>query len=171
MRFADSLEQDIAAIKLFIDEVPAFLGDRTAAAAGAGDIHTRDAYRMAQTIALESCVHLLNSMVDGALLILANRTRAAHVIGVDVGRSRETLEKEIEVHLELELNTLTGWDQVDKIRCDANALKHRVGLTFKPGTDAPLTITDDVNVNQAELLECLTGVRAWLLEIDRRLSK
>ena len=170
MRFADSLEQDIAAIKLFIDEVPAFLRDRTAAAAGVGAIRTRDAYRMTQTIALESCVHLLNSMVDGALLILANRTRGAHINAGDMGRSRGTLEKEIEARLGLELNTLTGWDQVDKIRRDANALKHRVGLTFEPGADAPLTITDDVNVNQAELLECLTGARAWLLEIDRRLS-
>ena len=108
MRFADSLEQDFAALKLFLDEVPAFLRDRTAAAARAGDTRARDIYRMTKTIALESCVHLLNSMVDGAVLILANRTRGTNINARDMGRSREVLEGEIETRLGLKLNALAG---------------------------------------------------------------
>ena len=62
------------------------------------------------------------------------------------------------------------WDQVEKIRQDANSLKHRVGFVFEKGADVPLVITEEVNITQAELLEHLNGARAWLLEIDRRLS-
>ena len=170
MHFADSLERDVTALKLFLDEVPAFLRDRTAAVAQAGDTVGRDAYRMTQTVALEAGIHLLNSMVDGALLILANRTRGTDIKARDMGRFRDTLEGEIEERLRLKLSTLTGWDQVDKIRRHANALKNRLGLTFARGTAAPLTITEDVNVTPAQLVELLVGARAWLLDIDKRLS-
>ena len=125
MQFADSVEQEVAALKLYLEEVPVFLHERTATAAGAGDTMARDAYRMTQTFALEGGIHLLK------------------------------------------LNTLPGWDQVDKIRRHANAVKHRLGLTFAQGTEAPLTVTDDVNVTPAELLERLMGARVWLLDIDK----
>lgn len=169
MRFADSLDEDVGAIKLFLGEVPAFLRERTAAAAQAGDTGARDAYRKAETNALECCVQQLNSMVDGALLILANRTRT-DINARDMNRSRATLLEEIETHVGLKLDSLAGWDQVEKIRLDANALKHRVGFTFEQSTEAPLTITDEVNVTEPQVSECLIGAREWLLDIDRRLS-
>ena len=109
-------------------------------------------------------------MVDGALLILANRTRGTSITAEDMSRNRKTLEREIETRLGLKLNTLPGWEQVDKIRCHANAVKHRLGLTFAQGTEAPLAVTDDVNVTPAELLQRLMGARVWLLDIDKRLS-
>ncbi len=169
MQFADSVEQEVTALKLYLKEVPVFLRERTATAAGAGDTMARDAYRMTQTVALEGGIHLLNAMVDGALLVLANRIRTS-ITAEDMSRNRTTLEREIETRLELKLKTLPGWDQVDKIRRHANAVKHRLGLTFAQGTEAPLAVTDDVNVTPAELLERLMGARVWLLDIDKRLS-
>lgn len=171
MQFSDSLEQEVIALKLFFDEVPTFLRERTAGAALAGHPEIRDAYRMAQTIALEGGVHLLNSLVDGALLILANRTRGTDIEAQDMGRSRKTLEGEIEARLGVKLSGLTGWDDVDKIKQDANALKHRNGLTFAEGVDAPLTVTDDVNVTAEYLLKRVVGARVWLLEIDKCLTR
>lgn len=170
MRFADSVEQEVTDLKLYLEEVPVFLGERTATAARADDAMARDAYRRTQTVALEGGIHLLNAMVDGALLILAIRTGGTSITAEDMSRNRKTLEREIETRLGLKLNTLPGWDQVDKIRREANAVKHRLGLTFAQGTEAPLAVTDDVNVTPAELLERLMGARVWLLDIDKRLS-
>ena len=135
-----------------------------------GDKIARDAYRMTRTVALEGGVHLLNAMVDGGLLILANRTREK-IKPSDMGRSREVLISEIEERIGAEVETLPGWNEVEKLRSDANALKHRVGLTFGPGTETPLSIKTDVSVTQDDLMKGLMSVRQWLLEIDRRMPR
>ena len=54
MRFEDSLDSELTAIKLFLDEVPPFLFRRAAAAQKSADA---GAYRAAIAIALDSTVH------------------------------------------------------------------------------------------------------------------
>src|SRR5258707_976781 len=122
MRFEDSIEQEVTALKLYIEQVPVFLRSQAVAAARSGDETLRDAYRMTETIALEGGVHHLNALVDGGLLILANRTRN-NIKAADMGRSREVLIGEIEGHIGVKVRALPGWDQVERVRSDANALK------------------------------------------------
>ena len=174
MNLEPYIDSELTAIKLFLDEVPVFL-----AAKGADVINddegpytaplltTRQAYEVARQLSLEAVLGQINAVVDGCLLVLANRVKEAPPTWKDMNRPRSALLKELESAFSTKAGLHPGWEQVDLLREEVNAIKHRMGFMFGEGAFGPLGIEKDVKPTQESVMERFLGVRAWLGSFSR----
>jgi hypothetical protein len=174
MNFEPLLESGLAPIRLLLDEVPSFLRSRQSEIGESDDgsystvISTTDqAYSLACQYALEAVAHLLNALVDDSLLTLANIARETDVSIADMQRSRGTLLREVEEALQTKAGLHPGWDDVERVRKEVNALKHRGGLNWSIHPTLGVIAADRIRYSEETLWERLSGVQAWLTSLAR----
>lgn len=174
MNFEPYLDSELTAIKLFLDEVPPFLAARAADVANDTEgpytaplLTTRQAYEVARQLSLEAVLGQLNAVVDGCLLVLANRVKDVPPTWKDMSRPRSALVRELESAFSTKAGLHPGWLQVELLREEANAIKHRMGFIFSEGEFSPLGIDKDVRPTHDLLMERFLGVRTWLGSLSR----
>lgn len=128
---------EIEPIERLLEEVPAFLAQRAEAARRAGNfgflpdgrLSDEEVYLAASSLTRAAIIYHLNAFVDWFLLALATRILPTEwgVTPPALSRSRGQLIKAIESHYEIDVKKISGWDDVDQLREEANALKHRGG--------------------------------------------
>jgi hypothetical protein len=146
-------------------------------AAGAPDVEwltpqgrQSEAYMLldCKRIALECVVEHLNNLVDSILLAIHRRSpdepdprQQLHSQGL----SRSALTKAIESHHRVTLRCIPGWDLVEQVREQANALKHRGGLTLLARPDLGMNEILTTRYTREEADALMQGVRDWLVRI------
>lgn len=170
MNLSPFIDSELTPIKLILDEIPGTLAAKASQAPPEGPYTTplltdAQAYLLARELILQCALYQLNALVDGSLLALANHLRDGALSLKDMGRSRTVLLTEIEQALDTKAGLHPGWDQVQRLRDDVNALKHRAGFIFGEGTDFPLTIVDDIRPTPQGVLERFVGTRTWLASV------
>ena len=174
MNLEPFIDSELTAVKLFLDEVPSFLAAKAAEVANDNEgpytaplLTTRQAYEVARQLSLEAMLSQLNAIVDGCLLVLANRVRNAAPTWKDMNRPRSALVKELEATFSTKAGLHPGWEQVEFLREEVNAIKHRMGFIFGVGEFSPLGIEKDVKPTHDLVMERFLGVRAWLGSFSR----
>lgn len=144
-------------------------------------------YRLTHAAALEAATHLvaqlalehLNVAVDSALSVAVSQIREDDdpTTVKDLSRSRKEHIDLLERYATCKFDTLTGWSEVDALRLDVNALKHRGGV----GQVVPheIELGDGDSLRWSELIGVDTsaaiveqrahGVLAWLEALTERL--
>lgn len=174
-RFDIAISWEIDAIELFLKEVPTFLERRVEEAGGRGQQWLTAEGRLtlpwlfdrAKSLSLEGVIDQLNNLVDGALLALCNRLeeRSAEELLSMQSLPRATLVETLEKSYRVGLRFLPGWIAVEKTRADANALKHRGGMTIIPPNELGLVEIKSVRPTLEEIGERVAGVREWLFAL------
>ncbi len=114
---------------------------------------------------LECAVQQTNNLIDGILLVLANGIvgePSPQELIAGQRRPRKKLEALIADHIGGPLDALDGWDVVQRVREDANALKHRLGVTMEVNHAMGIVDASSVQLTEAEVVELIAGVRRWL---------
>ncbi len=168
MKLADLVDTDLTALKLLLDSVPPFLRQRAADALARNDRDASEAYRRALGLELESLVLQLNATVDGLLLLLAARLKGKDLTASYTKESRNTWLTDLENHCGFKRGDLEGWEAVESTKSDSNLVKHRLGVSFAPGKDTPLTVEHVVDLTENTVLSRCSGVRQWLLALADR---
>lgn len=164
---------ELDAIDRLRDDVPSCLLERVEEARRAGrsgflpngKMSDEETYLAAASLSLESVIHQLNAVVDWMLLALASRilppkwatTRKAHT------RSRSSLSKAIEDHY----NDLPGWNEIQLLGEDANALNHRGGSHLPEPTPLGIPMFRHADTTIETLRVRCAGTWAWLQAIWR----
>lgn len=139
-----------------------------------GSLKNAAIYGGCQQIVLEASMQHLNSVVDGALLAISN-----HLVGevppeVFVKRqrtSRSVLQKEIAAALDCDLSSLAGWAEVDRLREEVNALKHRMGSTSVFRSDLGMIEGQSVRPSLGDVNHYIEFVSIWLEALVDRCRK
>ena len=114
---------------------------------------------------LECAVQQTNNLVDGFLLALANtiaQDPSPEELIAGQRRSRQKLETLIADHIGVPLDSLDGWDAVQRVREDANSLKHRLGVTMELNPALGIVDASSVQLTEAEVVDLIAGARRWL---------
>lgn len=164
---------EIDPIERILKEVPAFLSKRAhdaRSAAGSGSpsskrLSDEDSYLAAHRLTHESVVYHLNAVIDWVLLALATRVLPPEqrMTPEALSRSRAQLIRAIERQYQIDVKQLRGWDQIERLREDANALKHRGGINLLESS--PMGIPRSARVTLESLGDRLAGARDWLLHL------
>lgn len=143
--------------------------------------------RLTDVAALAAASHLvvqlalehLNVIVDSALSVAATLIREDDepTSTADFARSRRDHVAALEQYAGCKADTLPGWSEVDELRLDVNALKHRVGVRqvvpyeIDLGDGDPVRMARFIGVEPTkELFEKRSaGVLAWLEALTERL--
>jgi len=169
------IEWEIAAIQRLLDEAPDFLVARAREARVSGRsgflpdgrMNDEEALLAAASLAREAIIYHLNAVVDWFLLALATRI-LPHEWGLTPeaqARSRGKLVSAIENHYHLTVKDLPGWGEVDHLREEANALKHRGGSHLPELTSIGVPLFRHVDATQEVLRKRVAGTREWLLNL------
>jgi hypothetical protein len=172
MNFEPLLDSGLAPIELLLDEVPPFLRARQEQLGAIEDGRystlistTHQAYSLAGQYALDAVAHLLNAFVDDSLLALANVARGTDVTIKDMYRSRATLLRDLEEALQTKPGLHPGWEHVEQLREDVNALKHRGGANWGIHPSLGVISSESVEYSDDVLRAQLLGVRSWLASL------
>lgn len=175
MNYEPFLRSELVPLKLILEEIPRFLAGRRAAIGDGSDspyaflplLTAQQAYAVAEIRILECLLHVLNAIVDGSLLALANHVRQ-DTDQADPRRTRTVLLREIETALATRAGLHPGWNQVEILREETNAIKHRMGiLGAAPDPVTGLSRIDTVKVRPDTALQRIEGVEAWLASLSR----
>ena len=164
---------EIAPIERLLNEVPEYLSQRAEEARRTGKagflpdgkLGDEEVYLAALSLTKEAIIYHLNALVDWVLLALATRilpqkwglTRKAQ------SRSRGQLIKAIETQYHINLKLLSGWEHVDLLREEANALKHRGGASIIESSEIDVPVLHRVDTTIESLRARLGGIREWLM--------
>ncbi len=169
------VEWEIAAIQRLLDEVQDFLAARAEGARVAGRsgflpdgrMSEEETLLAAASLTREAIIYHLNAVVDWFLLALATRI-LPHEWGLTAesqSRPRGKLIFAIEGHYDVRVKDLPGWNQVNCLRGEANALKHRGGRNLPEATPIGTPLFRHVDTTPEVLRERLAGTREWLLSL------
>lgn len=166
---------EIQPIERFLEEVPSFFEKRAVELARTevdwltpdGRLSESQVCVGARSLALAAAAYHLNALVDWVLLALTTRTLPPEVgLTADaLSRSRAQLIKSIENEYKIDVRTLPGWDQVESLREDTNALKHRGGSSLPGPTSLGIPLFRQVTLNREILRQRIPRVREWLLAL------
>ena len=130
-------------------------------------------------LAVVAAYEHLNTVVDECILFLANYLRPddSQLTNRDFIQTRSEYLRRIETSCALRVRFLPGFDQVDLLREEANALKHRAGVRQVVPRD--VVVNDqlvaipeviDVHATIGHLRDGIRGVRTWVTELYRAVS-
>jgi len=166
---------EIQSIQRFLDEVPEFLARRAAAEekgettsiTKAGLLSDAETWLAARTLAHEAVVYCLNALVDWVLLALAARILPDRWASTAKAlcRSRQQLIKAVEEHYGIDVRALPSWSQVDSLRENANAFKHRGGSSLPTPTEFGIPFYRRPDLSQESLCAQVAAVNEWLLAL------
>jgi hypothetical protein len=107
--------------------------------------------------------------VDWFLLALATRILPPEwgVTPQAQSRSRGQLIKAIESHYPVDVKQLSGWDDVDQLREETNALKHRGGSHLPEPSPIGVPVSRHADTTPESLRARLGGTREWLMALWR----
>lgn len=162
MRLKDLIEAELTPIKLLLDTIPPDLRQRAAAALSSGDKTLGNAWLQALGLELESLLLHLNAAVEGFLFLLATRVKGKAISAGYTKESRSKWLTDLETSQNFRGAELPGWAEVEKTRTESNLVKHRPGLDFAPGVDAPLSLSHVVQPTEEEVLSRFLGANQWL---------
>ena len=175
IRFDIFLAWELDPIERFLDEAPAFFekrADESGAPAAEwmsaeGTLTDAQIYLAARSLSLAAVIYHLNAVVDYALLALATRLLSPErkLTAQALSRSRTQLTRSIEQEYRVHVRFMPGWHQVEQLREDANALKHRGGSTLPEETPMGIPLFRQVEVTPEVLHERLAGAREWLVAL------
>jgi hypothetical protein len=164
-------------IERLLDEVPAFLAQRAEEARRAGNsgllpdgrLSDEEVYLAASSLTREAIIYHLNALVDWFLLALATRILPPEwgVTPQAQSRSRGQLIKAIESHYPVDVKQLSGWDDVDQLREETNALKHRGGSHLPEPSPIGVPMSRHADTTPESLRARLGGTREWLIALWR----
>lgn len=69
----------------------------------------------------------------------------------------------LETRVGFKRSELPGWDAVKLTNDQTNAIKHRLGFTFRRAAEGKLSVQEDATVTEPELLLRLDDVHHWVL--------
>ena len=165
MNFSAATEQDYHARSLMLDVAYACIVKRGLGARAAGDKYGEETARRALTVLLEATLESLNTHVDDAIVSCNLTTKPRTPTVADHRATREAHLAALESRFAFKRSNLPGWDSVKKTNEQANAVKHRLGITWRPGTTTPLAIEDVVDLEEKELLLRMDEVHKWVLAL------
>lgn len=123
----------------------------------------------------------LNVMVDSAVFVVRSALREDDepTSQKDLARSRRENIEALEAYAACKVDSLPGWSEVEELRLDVNALKHRVGIRqvmpykLDFGDGDPLHMSKFIGVDPSlELLERRAdGVLCWMSALTECLMK
>ena len=166
---------EIDPIERLLDEVPTFLAQRAEEARRAGNsgllpdgrLSDEEVYLAASSLTRDAIIYHLNALVDWFLLALATRILPP-VWGLTPqaqSRSRGQLIKAIESHYHVNVKQLPSWDQVELLREEANAIKHRGGSHLPESSHIGVPVFHRADTTPESLRARLVGTRAWLIAL------
>ena len=166
----------IGAIDRFLGEAYDYFGRRILEAGGAdGDWITPEGRLTepqtlveCQRLVLESSIQELNNLVDSILLALVWRaTEEAEPADLAESQrtSRASLEKAIEKRYGCPLRFIPGWDVVERLREQVNAIKHRSGMTLRYRGESGFNEIVTVRVSPEDVRESIRATRNWLVGV------
>lgn len=165
--FEESTTRDYRALLVMLQASYAAIERRARDARSAGNREAEAIARIALAHLLESTLQALNSHVDAAILICHNSvSEGATVKGTRLHRGERM--KALEDHFSFDGSGLPGWDAVKQTNDQANAIKHRLGITYRAVEGGRLAIEDDVTLSEPELLLRLDEVHDWILALGRK---
>jgi hypothetical protein len=134
----------------------------------------REGKREAEVIALTALTHLLestlqaiNSHVDAAILVCHDSARDGGKTVAETRLQREDRLKALEDRFKFRRAELPGWTAVKLTNDQTNAVKHRLGFTYRRASEGRLSIADGVSLDDRELLLRLDEVHEWILALGR----
>jgi hypothetical protein len=169
------IEWGLQLIQCFLDEAPPYFLQLSEGADDGkepdflpdGRLGRRQVYLGARSLASEVVVHQLNALVDQVLLILASwilPPEWAHTADA-MSRSRKQLLRALEERYGVNVADLPGWSQVERLREDANSLKHRGGESLPETGPGGLISTQRADIGAETLQKGVEEVRRWLLAL------
>ena len=168
MNLQQLVDADLTPLKLILDTVPPLLRKHAADALAIGDQPGADAYLQALGLELESLVLQLNATVDGFVFLLVTRLKGKKITASYTKKGRDRWLTDLEKAMGFQRSELKEWNEVEATRTDSNSVKHRLGLEFAPGQEAPLSLTNVVQLTEGTVLARFLGLRLWLLDLVER---
>jgi hypothetical protein len=175
MRFNIFLKWELDSLGCLLDEVPPFLKRRAEEAKDTsehpftidGSLSDAERYISAYTLVLEAVAQHLNTVVDWSLLVMASGIlpTESRLTPKALSRSRNELIKAIEEAYKIQVKALPGWSQVERVRYDANALKHCGGISLLAPTSDGIPQLEGVYLEPNELRRQIAEVGEWLTSL------
>jgi hypothetical protein len=165
---------EIDAIERILDEVPKFLTRRAEKARRLGHsgfpdgkLSDEEAYLAACSLTRASIVYHLNAVIDWFLITLATRILPPEwgLTPQSQSRSRGQLIRAIEGYYKLTAKNLPGWSEVDELREEANALKHRGGDHLPEPSVLGVPLFRGVDTSPETLRARMLATRTWLIAV------
>jgi hypothetical protein len=173
------IDWQLQPVQLFLRDVPAFLLD-TRAKLPNPDLPLDEypaqsgahLYSAAHSISLNAALYEINAAVDFILLAIGGRVLSdeERLTMSALSRSRHRLIADIEQHYGLVLQNLPGWHYVDLVRTEANALKHRGGMSI-PEHQQGMPTFDKVDLAKEDIEIRLRNIRLWLYALSDSVSE
>jgi hypothetical protein len=132
-----------------------------------GETHTTEIAQVALTALLEATLEAMNTLVDSAVAACEHVTDPNTPTVADTRLHRGDRLRILEQRFSFDHQKLPAWDAVALTSRQAGAVKHRLGLTWRPGTSTPLSIEDGVGLTEDELLGRIDDVRTWVEALGR----
>lgn len=151
---------------LLLDTAYACVRRRASELRESGDREQLRCALTALTFLLEGVLQSLNAHVDGAILACYAATRDDRIEAGDHSKHRDVLLAALEKRFVFKRKELPQWDAVDTTSRQANAVKHRLGLTFKDTAEGQLAL-EGVNLSERDLLLRLDTVHEWVIALGR----
>lgn len=167
MTFEQSGTRDYQALLVMLDTSYAAIEQRVRAARGAGNREAETIALTALTHPLESTLQAINSHVDAAVPICHDSAKDGARVG-DTRLQRGDRLGALETRFGFKGSELPGWDAVKMTNDQTNAIKHRLGFTFRRAAEGKLSVQEDVAVTEPELLLRLDDVHDWALALGRK---
>jgi len=168
---------EIDPIERLLDEVPGFLTRRAEEARCAGNfgllpdgrLSDEEIYFAASSLTYDAIIYHLNAIADWVLLALATRILPPEwgLTPRSQSRSRGQLIKAIESHYHIDVKQLPNWDQIDQLREEANALKHRGGSHFLESSHIGVPMFHRADTTPESLRTRMVVTREWLISLWR----
>ena len=168
---------EIDPIERLLEEIPPFLAQCAEEARRAGNsgllpdgrLGDAEIYLAAASLTRGAIIYHLNALVDWCLLALASRLLPPGwaLTPRAQSRSRGQLIKTVESHYHIDVKQLPGWDEIDQLREEANALKHRGGSHLPEPSQMRVSIFRRADTTSESLRARLSGTREWLIALWR----
>lgn len=168
MNFSAATKQDHQARLLMLDVSYASIVQRGLAARSAHDEDSEHTARRALNLLLEATLESLNTHVDDAISSCDMTTKPTQPTLTDQRAHRETHLVALEKRFAFQRADLPGWAAVRKTGDQTNAIKHRLGMTMRPGTTTPWSIEDVVELEEKDLFVRMDDVHDWVLALGRQ---
>ncbi len=165
MNFSLAIKQDYHAGLLMLDTAYSSIVERGLKSRRASDVPSAETAQRALTILLEATLESLNTSIDGAIAACDLATKPKDPTIADHRAARETRLADLEGRFGFKRDDLPGWREVAKTNDQANAVKHRLGITLRTGTTTPLSVKDVVELDEKELLLRMDEVYRWILAL------
>ena len=155
-----------------------FIADADAATAAArikgkvgfkadGALDEEDLAIGARSLVINSAMYELNAVTEWILLAMANwaASEETRKSGSAMRRPRAQLVQSVERYFELSLQSLPGYAEVETLREEVNALKHRGGALLAGARTNPFPFSMNVQKSPEMALAYASATRRFLLAL------